>query len=579
MQYQYIPYIWPLFASAFISLSLGIYALLSQRVKGTVSFILSMFVVTIWSFCNALEMASIDFATKLFWANMQYFAYCYSPVTLLVMCMQFTGYDKLVHNRKVLWIAVVPTIIILLVWTDGLHGLIRYDMHMNYSGLFPVIDKKYGPAFYIHALYSHLLNILAWILLIKAVFFKNTVYRKQAIALLIGLSLIVIPNILYIIGFSPVGRFDITPLFFGPAGLIIAWGIFRYKLFDVVPVARAAVIENMDAGVMVLDLLDRVLDINPALRRIVNYSVPKAPAGGIKEVCAQIPELVKACTDRSITHSEFTMDNDGVIKVYEAFLSPLTDHKGILIGRLAVIYDITQKKQEQQIIIKQQWKQAVTEERERLARDLHDDLGQVLGFINLQAQGIRQELINADIDLVSNKLDKLVNVSQAAHNDIREYIHNVRDTAAMEKDFLTGLTKDITNFEEQSGINAKLDIPIGFTGEELKPNIRINMRNIIKEALNNIMKHAEANNVKIGFSIAQEQLCVTVEDDGKGFDMRPGINYTESKFGLKIMRERASEMDAQIDIQSILGEGSSITVIVPINERRDSNADEADAGR
>lgn len=579
MQYQYIPYIWPLFASAFISLSLGIYALLSQRVKGTASFILSMFVVTIWSFCNALEMASIDFATKLFWANMQYFAYCYSPVTLLVMCMQFTGYDKLVHNRKVLWIAVVPTIIILLVWTDGLHGLIRYDMHMNYSGLFPVIDKKYGPAFYIHALYSHLLNILAWILLIKAVFFKNTVYRKQAIALLIGLSLIVIPNILYIIGFSPVERFDITPLFFGPAGMIIAWGIFRYKLFDVVPVARAAVIENMDAGVMVLDLLDRVLDINPALRRIVNYSVPKAPAGGIEEVCARIPELVKACTDRSITHSEFTMDNDGVIKVYEAFLSPLTDHKGILIGRLAVIYDITQKKQEQQIIIKQQWKQAVTEERERLARDLHDDLGQVLGFINLQAQGIRQELINADIDLVSNKLDKLVNVSQAAHNDIREYIHNVRDTAAMEKDFLTGLTKDITNFEEQSGINAKLDIPIGFTGEELKPNIRINMLNIIKEALNNIMKHAEANNVKIIFSIAQEQLCVTVEDDGKGFDMRSGINDTESKFGLKIMRERASEMDAQIDIQSILGEGSSITVIVPINERRDSNADEADAGR
>jgi PAS domain S-box-containing protein len=567
MQFKYIPYIWPLFASAFISLSLGIYALLSQRVKGTVSFILSMFVVTIWSSCNALEMASIDFPTKLFWANMQYFAYCYSPVTLLVMCMQFTGYDKLVHNRKVLWIAVVPTIIILLVWTDGLHGLIRYDMHMNYSGLFPVIDKKYGPIFYIHALYSHLLNILAWILLIMAVFFKNTVYRKQAIALLIGLSLIVIPNILYIIGVSPVERFDITPLFFGPAGSIIAWGIFRYKLFDVIPVARAAVIENMDAGVMVLDLQDRVLDINPALRRIVNYSVPKTPAGGIEEVCARVPELVMACTDRSITHSEFAMDNDGVIKIYETFLSPLTDHKGIHIGRLAVIYDITEKKQEQQKIIKQQWKQAVTEERERLARDLHDDLGQVLGFINLQAQGIRQELINADIDLVSNKLDKLVNVSQAAHNDIRGYIRNVRDTAAMEKDFLTGLTKDIINFEEQSGINIKLDIPIGFTGEKLKPNIRINMLNIIKEALNNIIKHAEANNVKIVFSIAQEQLCVTVEDDGKGFDMRSGINDTESKFGLKIMRERASEMDAQIDIQSILGEGSSITVIVPINEK------------
>ncbi|HQO41517.1 MAG TPA: histidine kinase N-terminal 7TM domain-containing protein, partial [Bacillota bacterium] len=178
MRIQYIPYIWPLITSAFISLSLGIFVILRRRdSKGAVSFILSMLVVTIWSLGNALEMASIDFSTKLFWANVQYFAYCYSPLTLLAMCMEFTGYDRWIRNRKVLWLAVIPTIIVILVWTDHLHGLIRYNMHMNYSGSFPVIDKKYGPAFYIHALYSHMLNILAWILLLKAVFFRNTVYK------------------------------------------------------------------------------------------------------------------------------------------------------------------------------------------------------------------------------------------------------------------------------------------------------------------------------------------------------------------------------------------------------------------
>lgn len=578
MQYQYVPYMWPLLASAFVSLSLGIYALLRRNVKGTASFILSMLVVTIWSIGNALEMASIDFSTKLFWANMQYFAYCYSPVTLLAMCMQFTGYDGWIRNRKVLWIAFIPTIIVLLVWTDGIHGLMRYDMHMDYSGSFPVIEKKYGPFFYIHAIYSHLLNILAWILLIKAVFFKNTVYRKQATALLIGLSLIVVPNILYVSGLSPVKRFDITPLFFGPAGLIIAWGIFRYKLFDVVPVARAAVIENMDAGVMVLDLQERVLDINPALRRIVDYSAVKVSAETVEEVCRKIPELINCCTNRSITHSEFNKSIGGMTRVYEVFLSPLTDNKGILIGRLVVTYDITEKKQEQQRYLKQQWELAVTEERERLARDLHDDLGQVLGFINLQAQGIRQELINADVNIVSDKLDKLVDVSQSAHNDIREYIHNARNTAAMEKDFMTGLTKDIMNFEEQSGLKVKLNIPIGFTGEELKPNIRINILNIIKEALNNIRKHAEADNVKILFSIAQGEFSVTIEDDGKGFDMKSRVDDTKIRFGLNIMKERASEIGAQIDIKSVAGTGSRIDFCVPINEEGSRNADEIDAG-
>ncbi len=572
MQYQYIPYMWPLIASAFASLSLGVYALVRRKVKGTTCYILSMMVVTIWSLGNALEMASVDFSTKLFWANMQYFAYCYSPVTLLAMCMQFTGYDRWIHNRKVLWIAVVPTIIILLVWTDGIHGLMRYDMQMDYSGSFPVIYKKYGPVFYIHALYSHFLNIAAWVLLIKAVFFKNTVYRKQAIALLFGLSLIIIPNIIYVLGLSPIKRFDITPLFFGPAGLIIAWGIFRYKLFDVIPVARATVIENMNAGVMVLDLQDRVLDINPAFKKIVDYTIPKTSARTVEEVCRKIPELLKSCTDRSITHSEFIIKKECEPKIYEVFFSPLTDHKGILIGRLVVTYDITEKKQEQQKYLRQQWKLAVTEERERLARDLHDNLGQVLGFINLQAQGIRQELINADVDIVSHKLDKLVNVSQSAHSDIREYIHNARNTTAMEKNFMTGLAKDIVSFEKQYGLKVKLKLPTGFTGEELKPNVRINILNIIKEALNNIRKHSEADHVKISFSIAQEQLCVTVEDDGRGFDLNQHNSMTKTKFGLSIMRERALEIGAQIDIKSEEGKGSRVAFSVPINEEENTNA-------
>lgn len=580
MRFQYIPYVWPLFASAFASLSLGVYALLWRRnVKGTTSFILSMLVVTIWSAGNAFEMASINYSTKLFWANIQYFAYCYSPVTLLAMCMQFTGYDGWIRSRKVLWLAVIPTIIILLVWTDGVHGLIRYDMHMDYSGSFPVINKKYGPVFYIHALYSHFLNILAWVLLIKAVFFKNSVYRKQATALLFGLSLIIIPNIIYISGFGPIKRFDITPLFFAPGGLIIAWGIYRYKLFDLIPVARAAVMENMDAGVMVLDLQERVLDINPALKKVVGYSIIKTSAGTVEEVCGKIPELIKACTNKSITHSEFAINKEGVSKVYEILLSPLTDHKGVMMGRLVVIHDITQKKQEQQLYLKQQWKLAVTAERERLARDLHDNLGQVLGFINLQAQGIRKELINADVDIVSDKLDKLVNVSQAAHNDIREYIRSIRNTEAFERDFMTGLTKNIMSFEEQSGLKVKLDIPIEFSGEGLKPNIRINILNIVKEALNNIRKHAEADNVKISFAIAQDELSVTVEDDGKGFDVNSKADNFKTRFGLNIMRERAAEMGAQIDISSSAGKGSRIVVIVPAEKGGVADGKEIDAGR
>lgn len=567
MHYQYIPYVWLLIASAFTSMSLSIYALLRRRnAKGGVSFILCMVAVTIWSGANAYEMSAIDFPTKLFWANMQYFAYCYSPVTLLMLCMQFTGYDKWVKNRKILWVGVIPTIIILLVWTDGLHGLMRYDMHMDYSGYFPVIAKKYGPAFFIHGAYSHLLNSVAWVLLIRAVFFRNTIYRKQAIALLFGVSLIVVPNILYILGLSPVEKFDITPVFFGPAGLIIAWSIFRFKLFDLVPLARSTVIETMDAGVMVMDIQDRVLDINPSFEKIIGKAASQVSAMRVEEVCKEIPELAEACIDRAISHIEFSINTQELLKIYEVLLSPLTDSKGVLIGRLAVTYEITEKKLTQQTLLKQQREFAVIKEQERMARDLHDNLGQVLGFINLQAQGIRQELLNVGIETVSDKLDRLVDVTQAAHTEVREYIHRVRNSVYIEKGFITALKKDISSFEEQTGLSVILSKYGKFTGEELSPNVRINLCNIVKEALNNIGKHAEAENVSISFSLAQDQLCVAIEDDGIGFDLLLNHNGIKTRFGLDIMRERASEIEGKIDIISAVGEGCKIILYVPIEE-------------
>jgi PAS domain S-box-containing protein len=579
MQFQYVPYVCPLIISASISLSLGIYALFRRRnAKGSISFILCMLVATIWCTANALEISASNLPTKLFWANMQYFAYCYSPVTLLVLCMQFTGYNEWVQNRKILWLTLLPTIILILVWTDGQHGWIRYDIHMNYGGLFPVIAKKYGPVFFIHAAYSYLLNVSAAALLIRGVFYNNTVYRRQVAALLAGLSLIVIPNLLYILGLGPVQRFDITPVFFGPAGLIIAWGIFRFKLFDLVPLARATVIELMDAGVMVLDLQNRVLDINPAFEKIIGLSTAGITSNRVEEACANIPGLAEACTDRNITQTEFSIDSGESLRVYELLLSPLVDSRGMLIGRLVISYEITKKKLAEQEYMKQQWKLAVIEERERMARDMHDNLGQVLGFINLQAQGIRQELANAGIGIASHKLDKLVNVTQSAHNEIRAYIRSSRSLSATENDLISDLIREILIFEEQAELKVKLDIPMGFTGEELEPNAKVNVLYIVKEALNNITKHAKALNVRISVAFEQEQLCAVIEDDGKGFNLIQYDKNTRNNFGLNIMRERAAAIGAQIDIESAVDQGSRIVLRVPFKKGA-KNGDEINAGR
>lgn len=581
MHFQYIPYIWPLIVSAVFTISLGLFVLLKRRnSKGLTSFIISMLVVTIWCISNTFEMSGTDFNTKLFWANMQYIAYCYSPVTLLALSMEFTGYDKWLRNKKILWAAVIPTIVLVLVWTDRYHGLIRYNMNLKHIGNFIVITKKYGPIFYIHAIYSHVLNMIAAILLIREALFRKTIYRKQVIALLIGVTLIVLPNILYITGLSPIKEFDITPIFFGPAGFIIYLGIFSFRMFDLVPLARATVIETMSAGMMVLDLQNRVLDINAAFERIGGIPTKKILGMSVEEAFMDIPELVKASMDDTVTYTEFTVQTNTLSRIYEMWLSPLTNKRGIQLGKLAVIYDITEKKQAQQIYLKQQWSLAVSEERERLARDLHDNLGQILGFINLQTQGIRQELSGTKEDKVDNvliKLNKLIGVTQSAHSELREYISNIRTTSYLEKDYALAIRKKLSAFEEQSNVKVKVNFIGDLNDDRLDWNIRIHVLNILNEALNNVRKHAEAELVTVIFIHTPEELCVSIEDNGKGFEPSK-IQNTKITFGLDIMRERASEIGGSINISSNVGKGSRIELKVPIKEEKVINEKETDVG-
>lgn len=567
MKFQYIPYLWPLIISAFVSFSLGVYAFIRQlHSKCAVSFIMSMLIVTVWSLGNALEMSGIDFFTKLFWANIQYFSYCYSPLALLALCMRFTGYDKWLNNKKFLWLLIMPTIVIVLVWTDRFHGLIRYNMRLDMSSNFPIISKEYGPVFFVHAIYGHIINITAIILLVRAVIYRKTVYRKQAVILLIGASFIVFPNLLYITGLSPVKQLDLTPVFFGPAGALIAWAIFRYKMFELVPLARATVIETMDAGMMILDRQGRILDINPAFEKIMGISAKQASTRYAEEICHNVPELMTVCIDINTLHAEFNIKNYDGAKIYEALLSPLTDSKGLLLGRLVMVYEITEKKKSQQQYLEQPRRLAAANEKESLTRDLHDNLGQILGFINLQAQGIRQELLNEGIVTVSDKLDRLVEVTETAHNEIRAYIKSARSLSSSDNDFLKSPKNDILHFEERSDIPTEFNTNLNLSDIGLKPQVQLHLLSIAKEALNNIQKHSGANHVNLSFLYEKEKLFLTIEDNGKGFNILNTDDKAGKTFGLSIMRERAAEIGADINIASTPGKGCKISLVLPYSQ-------------
>lgn len=563
MHYQYIPYLWLLGISFAILVFLAFFSLRFRKITGAKTFGICMLIFAFWTFCNALEMAGTDLPTKLFWANMQYFSYTTIHIFWLYMVLQFTGAKKWTNPKRILPLFIIPAIFIILVWTDQYHGLIRYGFSLDYSGSFPVIKKSYGPLYWIHPIYGYSIELISIILIARAAIHYKSIYRRQAIALLVSPIISIVPSMLYVFKLSPVKNYDITPVFLGISGIVAAVGLFRYQLFAIAPVAREVAVDNMNIGMVVLDRNGIVADVNQCAKdqlgkeekaligvkaddavSLLEIDLEDLQSGGQKEykVFSPVPEEER---------------------YYEVQLLPVFSKRNTQSGNVMLIRDVTDIRSARKFILDQSVQLAASNEREKLARDLHDNLGQILGFINLQAQGIRNELNHAETEKIYQDLTKLVDVTQQAHKEIREYIHAVRMPLASEENFIATIEENIELFVEQTGMAVSTDISGRNAWNKLENSQKQNIFNIFKEALNNIRKHAaNAEHVGISFHFNHGTLCAVVADDGNGFDMN---TIKTNSYGLKIMRERAAEIGATIEIQSQLGAGTRIRLSVPVS--------------
>jgi diguanylate cyclase (GGDEF)-like protein/PAS domain S-box-containing protein len=174
--------------------------------------------------------------------------------------------------------------------------------------------------------------------------------------MLIGIMLPWIVNVLYFIfNLKPFGHLDLTPFAFTFTGIAIAWGIFRYRLFDVVPVAHDLVIESMGEGMVILDNQHRIVDSNAAAGRIFGWKTP--PAGtDINTAWQGWPEMTALIGSVVSERTELSFDRAGQKQHYEVLLSDLTDRHGLKLGRMLLMHDISIRKRAQQDLRQQEEK-------------------------------------------------------------------------------------------------------------------------------------------------------------------------------------------------------------------------------
>ncbi len=555
--YHFFPYIiFSAFSFAML-IFLAVYGIQYWNNEGVKEFIFAMLASAWWVFCQAFELMAVTLPVKIFWANIEYLGMA-SALAYLMLAVRYAGYGRLLTKRNIVPLLLVYCVFWVLFFTDQYHGLMRTNFSLDTSAIPYTIKKDYSTIYPIYVLFVYMINVATFAFLFITIRRDDSLYRKQAKLLFVFLLILLIPNLSYYLKLLPIKRFDLTPAFFGFGALLMSWSIYQHKFLNIMPLARDLLIERMGNGVLVTDKEDMIIDINRSACTMFDLQQKNMIGRHIAEI--RIFSDILSTTGEE-GQDIFPFYKNGEEYIYELKTHPINDKEGDKAGCLIILNDVTEQRKNMQKLINQQKTLSIMQERERMGRELHDGLGQVFGYINAQAQTVREFIIQNRNAEGLKRLEELIEVSRNAHGDIREYILEIRGISPRNRSFSAVLKQYAFEFSDKHQITVGIafdeDLPEGFPMDDQA----VILLKIIQEALNNIRKHAGPCQVEIGFKKVDNSVSVNITDSGAGFD--PDSAAKIGQYGLSIMRERAAEMGAELKIISQKGSGSRVIIKIP----------------
>lgn len=218
-------------------------------------------------------------------------------------------------------------------------------------------------------------------------------------------------------------------------------------------------------------------------------------------------------------------------------------------------------------------RRAAAEERERLARDLHDTVTQTLYGLVIQAEAWKRQIDNGALAPAREQIAELSEMGSQALREARLAIYELRGHDHARVELLSAVQHRLDHVERRAGMTARLLVTEGELAYEpgpqgsemalsrsllLPPHVASEVLNIIREALNNVIRHAAATHVDVSLTLAGQSLSATVRDNGRGFSQN-GLTI-RTGFGLTSMRERAEKLGGRLTIASTPGVGTVVSL-------------------
>jgi signal transduction histidine kinase len=346
---------------------------------------------------------------------------------------------------------------------------------------------------------------------------------------------------------------------------VLVWGLFRFRLLDLAPIARSSVFETMLDAVLVLDPYRRVVNLNPAAERVLGVQAAQAVGHRVEELLGVDPSLVDRADDPSLPEEVVLGDRH-----HELTATPLRGRGGHRTGRVLVLRDVTERHHAHQRLVRldeqRRWLLgrvvwAQEEERRRIAGEVHDDAIQTIAAARLMLTAFRDQLHDPEQRQLLEHLEEAVSSSLRR---LRTLVFDLRPPELDEDGLSAALREYLTETAGQGGFRAELRDDLE---QEPPAEARVIAYRISQEALTNVRVHARATRVEVRLEEAKGGLLVTITDDGVGFEAdQVNASRRPGHVGLTSMSERATMADGWCRVDSRPGNGTTVRFWLPTKE-------------
>ena len=515
----------------------------------------------LWALGVIGEISATELANKVLWIKFQ--ALWKVPVTTAITCfvLQYAGLGHRLTTRTYVILVLMALVSTLLSATNDFHHLIWTGFQVKQR----IIMSPTRLHWFFHS-YIYLLGFINLVVLVRLAVISPS-HRLPVAIILAGQIIGRVGYTLFRLDPNLVGPGEAVFFIVGVGSLGYALAILCFHAIDPVAPARRAALEQMSEGMFVLDLEGRIADVNPMAAAMLGIPKSILRQKLLTEVIPIQTGVLERLESGEPGPAEITLSKDNSDRQYTLNLTPLRGRRRESIGRLLLLHDVTEQKRAQARILEQKGVVAALREREHLARELHDGISQVLGYVNVQVQTSLKRLRDGDNGKADSLLERTLAVTRDAHADIRESILGLRSSSDQQWSFIPVLQKYIAGFQKNYGIHTELSLGDGIGENTFDPAAEVQLLRVIQEALTNARKHSGAQNLRVSLERNDGRASITISDDGHGFDagrLQPGDG---NHFGLLIMRERMAQIGGALQIESSPGGGASLRLDIPVRDR------------